>query len=94
METDTVLRLSPVASFQRLGEGAVVLRLDSGQLYSANATTEAFLAAVDGRRTLAEIVDLILADYEVERAVLERDMRAMADRLMANGIVEPAGARV
>lgn len=84
---DEVFVFSPVASFQSVGDGAVVLLADSGQLYSCNDTSEAFLRHVDGQRTLAEIVDLLAEEYEVERDVLEADLAELADSLKREGVI-------
>ncbi|MEW9806563.1 PqqD family protein [Mesorhizobium sp. ZMM04-5] len=87
MSLDEVLTLSPVASFQSVGDGAVVLLADSGQLYSCNDTSQAFLRHVDGKRTLAEIVDLMADEYEVERDVLEADLAELAANLKNEGVI-------
>jgi pyrroloquinoline quinone biosynthesis protein D len=91
MSFDEVLSLSPVASFQSVGDGAVVLLADSGQLYSCNDTSEAFLRHVDGKRSLAEIVDLMAQEYEVERDLLEADLAELAAELKREGVVISAG---
>lgn len=88
----SVLKLSQAASFQTLGNGAVVLMADSGQLYSANETTEAFLARLDGVRTLGDVVDAMLDEFDVERPVLAADILEMARDLAAEGIVVEVGA--
>ena len=92
LKSDTVLRVSPLASFQPLGDSAVVLRIDSGQLFAANATAQALLAAVDGERTFADITALLLDEFEVERDVLERDLLALTQQLLDAGIVETTAA--
>lgn len=91
MPLDEVLSLSPVASFQSVGDGAVVLLADSGQLYSCNDTSEAFLRHIDGRRTFAEIVDLLAEEYDVERAVLEADLAELAESLKREGVIVSGG---
>jgi hypothetical protein len=83
----TVIALAPTASFQSLGDGAVILRTDSGQLFTCNETTEAILRRVDGDRTLAEIIDGVLPGYDVDRDTLRADVFAMAANLAAEGIV-------
>jgi len=87
MPLDEVFALSPVASFQSVGDGAVVLLADSGQLYSCNDTSEAFLRHVDGKRSLSEIVDLMAQEYEVERDVLEADLAELAESLKQEGVI-------
>jgi len=89
-DEQSVLKLSPAASFQTLGNGAVVLMADSGQLYSANETMEAFLARVDGIRTLGEIIDSMLDAFEVERSVLAADVLELSGELAGEGIVVEA----
>ena len=85
MPLDEVYSLSPVASFQSVGDGAVVLLADSGQLYSCNDTSEAFLRHVDGKRTLGDIVDLMAEEYEVERALVAEQL---ADEIQRNRQLE------
>lgn len=88
----TVLRLSPQATFRPLGEGegAVVLRFDSGQLFSCNDTTVAFLQAIDGKTSFSAAVDAVHAEFEVERAVLRADLAGLAAQLVEEGLVEIA----
>ena len=82
-----VIVLSSVAAFQSLGDSAVILMLDSGQLYTCNETTEAFLKAVDGVRSLAEIIDTVLPEFEVDRDTLRSDLLALAANLSVEGII-------
>jgi len=91
MPLDEVFVLSPVASFQSVGDGAVFLLADSGQLYSCNDTSEAFLRHVDGKRSLGEIVDLLAEEYEVERDVLEADFAELAESLKQEGVIVSGG---
>jgi hypothetical protein len=90
IDDQTVLALSPVASFQALGEneGAVVLMTDSGQLYTCNDTAVALLKAVDGARPLGSIAELMLAEFEVSREILQADLVKVAGELKAERIVE------
>jgi len=87
MPIDEVFAFSPVASFQAVGDGAVVLLADSGQLYSCNDTSEAFLRKVDGKRKLSEIIDLLAEEYEVSRDVLSADLTELAQSLAEEGII-------
>jgi pyrroloquinoline quinone biosynthesis protein D len=84
----TVLSMSDNASFQSLGEGAVVLLIDSGQLYTCNETTEAFLKLVDGTRRFEAIIDALLTEFDVEPGAAMCDFMEIAEQLMAEGIIE------
>lgn len=89
VEATTRLAVSDDVAHQSLGEGeeTVVLSLRSGYLYTCNETTQRFLTALDGRRTLGEVVDLLAEEYDVARATLAADLAAMAERLLAEGLV-------
>jgi len=89
IENSSVLSLSDGVSYQPLGagEGAVVLIVESGQLFTCNDTTSAFLAAVDGRRNFGEVVDSLLGTFDVSADVLRRDLSALAGELRDEGIV-------
>jgi hypothetical protein len=92
IDDTTVLRLSPQATFRPLGEGegAVVLRFDSGQLFSCNDTTVAFLEAIDGKTPFAAAIDAVHAKFEVDRTVLRADLQELAGHLVDEGLVEIA----
>ncbi len=65
--SEMVLRLADDASVQHVGDGAVVLLARSGQLYTCNGTTEAFLDKVDGARSLDQIVGLLSQEFDVDK---------------------------
>jgi pyrroloquinoline quinone biosynthesis protein D len=85
---DTVFVLNEQASLQSAGDGAVILLADSGQLYTCNETTEAFLNSVDGTRSFAEIVALFVDEFEIDAATAERDLEELSDNLVAEGILD------
>ncbi|TPN56200.1 MULTISPECIES: PqqD family protein [unclassified Mesorhizobium] len=88
----TVLRLAEDASLQHVGDGAVVLLARSGQLYTCNGTTEAFLGKVDGTRSLDQIVGLLCEEFEVDKGTLAEDMAALATELVSEGILAAPAA--
>ncbi len=90
--SETVLRMADDASVQHVGDGAVVLLARSGQLYTCNDTTEAFLDKIDGVRSLDQIVDLLSDEFDVDKATLGEDMAVLAAELVAEGILADPGA--
>jgi pyrroloquinoline quinone biosynthesis protein D len=90
IDEKTVIVVSPRATFQSLGESAVILMTDSGQLYTCNETTEAFLKAIDGARPLAGIINVVLDQFDVDRETLRKDLIALAQELTSEGIVTAA----
>ena len=90
--SETVLRLVDDASVQHVGDGAVVLLARSGQLYTCNSTTEAFLDKVDGDRSLDQIVALLADEFEIDKGTLDQDMAELAAELVSEGILADPGA--
>jgi hypothetical protein len=88
IDETTIFSLAPNASFQALGEGAVILMLDSGQLYTCNETTEAFLKKIDGQRDFGAILNLLVGEFDVDRQTLSADLLPIAGELRSAGIVE------
>jgi pyrroloquinoline quinone biosynthesis protein D len=86
----TVLSLAPDASVQDMGDGAVILLAGSGQLYTCNETTEAFLKRVDGRRDLGSIIALLCDEFDVDKETAAADFRLLAENLVAEGILGTA----
>ena len=72
----TIFALGEGISYQPLGagEGAVVLTISSGQLYTCNDTTAAFLGLMDGARTFGDLVDGLHRTFEVPHDELRRDL--------------------
>lgn len=85
----TVFALADGISYQPLGagEGAVLLTISSGQLYTCNDTTAAFLGVVDGQRTFGDVVEDLHRVFDVSRDALYRDLVELATNLMTEGIV-------
>ncbi len=83
-ELNPRLKLADDVTYQSLGPGSdtVVFSLNSGYLYTCNETSAAFLQALDGRRTLGEVIETLWEQYEVSREELTRDMTALASKLL------------
>jgi pyrroloquinoline quinone biosynthesis protein D len=90
IDESSIIAVSPNASFQSLGDSAVILMTDSGQLFTCNETTEAFLKEVDGVHTIGDIVNVVVDQFAVDRDTLRDDLIALANELSAEGIVQAA----
>lgn len=90
MSASKVYALSPIASFETVGDGAVILLGDSGQLFSCNDTSEAFLRNVDGQRSIDEIARLMESEYDAALETLIGDLNELAAELESEGIVVSA----
>lgn len=89
IDDETIFSLSKSVSFQPLGqdEGAVILLIDSGEIFTCNDTTSAFLRAIDGERTFQSSVGLLAEQFEVDPPVLRADLQQLAANLIEHGII-------
>jgi len=69
------------------GEGGVLLKLDSGELYTVNDTTLAFLQELDGSRTVGDASARLAEIFDVEDAVLTADLIDVADELLDEALL-------
>jgi hypothetical protein len=67
----------------------VILDLESGTYYGLDPVGARAWALLAAGHTLDETCAALLEEYEVEPERLARDIRALADALAAQGLVEP-----
>jgi hypothetical protein len=78
----------------RILEGeAVVVCLDAGEVFVLNEIGARVMDLLDGRRTLADIRDLLLIEYDVGKAQLEQDLRSYIHELKEAGIIQSSEKR-
>jgi len=89
MDEATALALGEGVSVQQLGEeeGAVVLRFDSGQLYTCNDTTAEVLRLVAPGTSFGALIAALLAIFEVEETELRANIAAILGELSREGLV-------
>jgi len=93
--SDRVTAAADVMSRQ-VGDETVILDLASGTYFGLDsvgarmwrALTETRGTEGTQGRTLAEACDLLLAELEVSRDVLERDVLALAERLLEQKLLQ------
>lgn len=70
----------------------VALHVDRGTCYGYNPTATRIWALLAEPRSLAELCDLLMREYEVDRSTCETDVVALLRELEADGLVEISGA--
>ena len=83
---DATVSPSDDAVFRELDGESVLLNLETGMYYGLDAVgTRAWqLASADG--SLRAVCEALAGEYEAERAVIERDLLALADALIGKGL--------
>jgi hypothetical protein len=74
----------------QVGDEAILLDLGSGIYYSLNAAGAPIWTALVGGRCQTEIVDALVADFDVTPAVAARDVESFIARLVELGLVRPS----
>jgi hypothetical protein len=69
---------------------AVILHLGDGVYYGLNPVGARLWSLLEEPRTVAELRDTLVAEYEVDAQTAERDVLALMDELMERGLLEPA----
>jgi len=84
MELTSTPRLGPGCRLHPTGQ---VLLIPEGTLELTGPTGE-ILARLDGRRSIAELIDLLLAEYPgAGREVIQQDVLDLLERMQQRGVV-------
>ena len=88
-------RTAIVASAQQvscdlIGETAI-LNLMNGVYYGLDPVGTRVWNLLQQRRTLVELLDILIAEYDVDAALLESDIRDLLSLLVDNQLVEVSG---
>ena len=75
---------------RQVGEETVILDLASGTYFGLDATGARIWQLMGEGKTLAEICEAMLAEYEVSREAIECDVLALAEDLCAKQLISSA----
>ncbi|ACV62453.1 conserved hypothetical protein [Desulfofarcimen acetoxidans DSM 771] len=73
--------------WQFLKGEAVLLNPIDGSYFGLNSVGSSFWEKVDGKKTIEEILDLLLQEYMVERDVLVRDIEEFVHSMEDKGLI-------
>lgn len=76
-------------AWQTIDGETVLLDVDGKELLGLNEVGARVWALCDGEHALSAIVEAIAAEFEVDRATAEADVRAFVSELLAQGALEP-----
>jgi hypothetical protein len=91
-EYTSVVAAKEQVSSDLAGE-AVILDLKSGVYYGLNSVGASIWNLIQEPRTINEVRDAILAQYEVEPEQCDRDIKALLEELEAEGLIEVRNER-
>jgi Coenzyme PQQ synthesis protein D (PqqD) len=77
-----------------LGDESAILNMKNSVYYGVNAVGATVWNLLKEPRTIAEIRDTILDEYEVDEARCERDLLMLLEEMRNEGLIEVRGASV
>lgn len=85
----TRLAPAPECAYQRVGTQAIaIVPSRRRQHFFENEVASDILQGIEDRRTLREIRDRLLADYDAPAETVEKDLLALCQRLVDEGVAE------
>ena len=81
---------TPTTASRLIAGEAVILSLDTKILRGLNAVGSRVWDLIDGKRTVEEIVEVIVADFDVAPADAAADVASFVAELIDKGLVAPA----
>ncbi len=72
---------------RQVGDETVLLHLGTGTYYGLDSVGQSIWLLMRDGKTLADICDLLLEEYDVTREALTRDVLELADKLLAQGLI-------
>lgn len=86
------LRRRPEVRWRRVGAEMVVLQQSRNEVLALDDLGARVVELADGERTLDEMIDRLLPDFEVDRATLAADVGRFVAELLAAGVLEAVPA--
>ena len=74
--------------FRELDGEGVLLNLKTGTYFGLNPVATRMWQLIAERRSLASVLDALLLEYTVDRAVLETDLLDLGRQLCAKGLAD------
>jgi hypothetical protein len=86
---ESVFALRPDIRFRRVGDEAVVLAQDQGEVLVLNEVGARALELLDGETPAVEWLPTLLREYTVEEATLRADLARYLAELRTSGVITP-----
>jgi hypothetical protein len=74
---------------QESGDTLLLLDVDGGMYFSLDGVGRRVWVLCDGTRSLEEVVDVICAEYDAPRDVIDGDVQELVSQLVGEGLLSP-----
>lgn len=87
MEQIDKIAISPDVVARQVGDETVILHLGSGTYFGLDSAGARMWQLMGEGKSLTEICDVMLDEYDVSREQLERDVTGFVEDLLAQGLI-------
>ena len=87
MNLDARLTIPTQVMSRLVGEETVLLDLASGHYFGLDGVGKLIWESISDGKSLADAVDAIVAEYEVDNSQAEADVKAFASQLVERGLL-------
>lgn len=91
VHTCSILRPASDVRYRIVDKEAVVVRQRSAEVLVMSEVAARLLALADGVHPVGHWLDVLVGEFEVDRATLESDVVSFASELTAEGLLEVVG---
>jgi Coenzyme PQQ synthesis protein D (PqqD) len=88
IRTGSVVAAVPDHVSSKLGEEAVILHVTKGVYYGLNEVGATVWNLIQEPRSVGELCDEIIGDFDIDRDTCEREVTALLERLLAEGLIQ------
>jgi hypothetical protein len=81
------LRIADNVVFRNLAGESVLLNLDTGTYFGLDAIGTRLWNLVAEHRSTAQVINILLSEYDVDEPRLQTDVNTLIDQLLAKGLL-------
>ena len=87
LDLNTRFSAPPQVLSRLVGNETVLLNLETGIYFGVDGVGQRVWELADGQRSLDQIVDVVVAEFDVDRSQAEADICAFAKTLVERGLL-------
>lgn len=87
MNLSSTPKIPPEAMARQVGDETVILDLASGNYFGLDAVGARIWQLIGEGRTLDQVCEVVVAEYDVSRDVAERDLLSLVEELQGRGLL-------
>lgn len=85
---NSVLKRNKEIRYTKVEEGGLAVKHDTAEILTFNPIAIEIFEKLDGKRSVKDLLEEILGEYEVQREVAEKDLLEFLEDLYSRNMVE------